>query len=432
MTEHEPFLRAIIAQPDEDAPRLIYADWLEEQGLDQRAEFIRVQCELAALQAQEPVTWDLARMQGLEDREEVLLEVGEALGENPLQDVARHCHYRRGMLEEATLAMGMYLREAHRDLPLVPLRRLTLTHVEPQYLNILAETQALERLQGLTLRHEEEVHQVLELRDLFASPHLHNLESFGLRNILNSRLSNRHHHYVGPRLQELTLNLSSMLPWDVEDLFRSPMCQGLRRLHLLGSYSPRFLPSLVLLLETAGIEGLTFSGELAASMSTGLSEVDLLLASPALAQIRELRLSGSWLDEAVMQHLNWTDQLRHVTKLSLSGGGICDYGLRALARSEQLPNLQILDLRGNNLDIMALRALAGGPLLGQLSLLCLAGTHLHRQALETLLHSRYWSGRTGLLLDNVSLTRQMLRDLRAKNKKHLPYCRILRHSHGPL
>ena len=43
-----PFLAAICANPDDDAPRLVYADWLDEHG-DPRGEFIRVQVELAAL-----------------------------------------------------------------------------------------------------------------------------------------------------------------------------------------------------------------------------------------------------------------------------------------------------------------------------------------------------------------------------------------------
>src|SRR5262245_39883880 len=46
MTPEEAFLQATLDTPDEDAPRLIYADWLEERG-DPRGEFIRVQCALA-------------------------------------------------------------------------------------------------------------------------------------------------------------------------------------------------------------------------------------------------------------------------------------------------------------------------------------------------------------------------------------------------
>jgi uncharacterized protein (TIGR02996 family) len=41
------FLAHVLANPDDDTPRLVYADWLDEQGQDARAEFIRVQCALA-------------------------------------------------------------------------------------------------------------------------------------------------------------------------------------------------------------------------------------------------------------------------------------------------------------------------------------------------------------------------------------------------
>jgi uncharacterized protein (TIGR02996 family) len=40
---------AIRANPDDDTPRLVYADWLQENGEEDRAEFIRVQCQLAAI-----------------------------------------------------------------------------------------------------------------------------------------------------------------------------------------------------------------------------------------------------------------------------------------------------------------------------------------------------------------------------------------------
>src|SRR5687767_12335037 len=46
-SESAAFLRAICDRPDDDLPRLIYADWLEEHGQVERAEFIRVQVELA-------------------------------------------------------------------------------------------------------------------------------------------------------------------------------------------------------------------------------------------------------------------------------------------------------------------------------------------------------------------------------------------------
>lgn len=47
------FIRAICKNPTDDAPRLLYADWLEERG-DPRGEFIRVQCEIAQLPPPRP------------------------------------------------------------------------------------------------------------------------------------------------------------------------------------------------------------------------------------------------------------------------------------------------------------------------------------------------------------------------------------------
>jgi uncharacterized protein (TIGR02996 family) len=45
----DSYLRAIIALPDDDGPRLCAADWWDEQGAAERAEFVRVQCELARM-----------------------------------------------------------------------------------------------------------------------------------------------------------------------------------------------------------------------------------------------------------------------------------------------------------------------------------------------------------------------------------------------
>jgi uncharacterized protein (TIGR02996 family) len=50
------FLRTIEEKPDDDATRLIYADWLQERDDEQsalRAAFIRIDCELAALPAKD-------------------------------------------------------------------------------------------------------------------------------------------------------------------------------------------------------------------------------------------------------------------------------------------------------------------------------------------------------------------------------------------
>jgi uncharacterized protein (TIGR02996 family) len=48
-SDGDALFRAICEQPWEDTPRLVYADWLDENGQPERAEFIRLQIELAAI-----------------------------------------------------------------------------------------------------------------------------------------------------------------------------------------------------------------------------------------------------------------------------------------------------------------------------------------------------------------------------------------------
>ena len=89
MTERDGFLAAIIADPTDDTPRLQYADWLEEHGEQERAEFIRVQCELAAIPAYRTLTgalerWDKEERSGsiliYQDQYDPGFKVGESFG----------------------------------------------------------------------------------------------------------------------------------------------------------------------------------------------------------------------------------------------------------------------------------------------------------------------------------------------------------------
>jgi uncharacterized protein (TIGR02996 family) len=43
MTDRDALYRAILAHPEDDTPRLVYADWLEENGRSEEAEIIRVE-----------------------------------------------------------------------------------------------------------------------------------------------------------------------------------------------------------------------------------------------------------------------------------------------------------------------------------------------------------------------------------------------------
>ncbi len=98
LAEHEAFLRAIFDAPEDDTPRLVYADFLEENAEPERAELIRVGCEAAARQRRgEP-----AGAQHLRERERELL--GKLHPELELihwtPEEQRRVGYDRGFLSE--------------------------------------------------------------------------------------------------------------------------------------------------------------------------------------------------------------------------------------------------------------------------------------------------------------------------------------------
>lgn len=64
MSDATPFLAEILAAPDDDGPRLTYADWLEQAGEVVRSEFIRIGVALARVPADSP-QWQALRSREL-------------------------------------------------------------------------------------------------------------------------------------------------------------------------------------------------------------------------------------------------------------------------------------------------------------------------------------------------------------------------------
>src|SRR5580704_765397 len=99
-------IEQVLAAPDDDAPRLVYADWLVLRG-DPRGEFIQLQCRLAA----EP---DDANRRAMRVAENKLLAAHETRWLAPLRDALpaplRFEQYKfehvRGFVERAKLTLS--------------------------------------------------------------------------------------------------------------------------------------------------------------------------------------------------------------------------------------------------------------------------------------------------------------------------------------
>ncbi len=143
MTHDDAFLRAIIERPDDDAPRLIYADYLDERDDPTRAEFIRLQCELAPLPEEAP------RRVALEARERDLLTLYHKPWAGPLVGLAHDWWFRRGFVEGITIGGNGFVTYAGFLFQLAPLREIKLTRC---YVRQLALVPQLSRLTRLVLR----------------------------------------------------------------------------------------------------------------------------------------------------------------------------------------------------------------------------------------------------------------------------------------
>ena len=124
MPDADALLAAVLADPDADLPRLVFADHLDDAGDAVRAEFVRVQCAVA----HDPASLSLRA------REQTLLALHaadwlrplRAKGE-PLQNPGTHGRFVRGFVEEVWMPAGVFLLRADKLFRRLPVRTLLVT-----------------------------------------------------------------------------------------------------------------------------------------------------------------------------------------------------------------------------------------------------------------------------------------------------------------
>jgi uncharacterized protein (TIGR02996 family) len=149
-------LRAVVENPDDDGVRLVYADWLDEQGDPERAEFIRVQVRLAGSSAG-------ARGRAADERRErELLAAHADEWLKPFRKWLREpwghllprrprWQFRRGFLERVTLSVETFRKHGERLLDAAPIREAWFPDCEGDDLAELGGVETLRRLTALDL-----------------------------------------------------------------------------------------------------------------------------------------------------------------------------------------------------------------------------------------------------------------------------------------
>ena len=135
MRDGEHLLSAILAEPDDDLHRLVYADWLDEQGDAARAEFIRANINMA----RNPGRDSLARMQATGEAWRTMLPEGLPAvtwhgGEQDFRLAAPGVigvQFRRGFVERVCCSLRGWLCRGAAIVRLHPVERVEVTDRYP-------------------------------------------------------------------------------------------------------------------------------------------------------------------------------------------------------------------------------------------------------------------------------------------------------------
>jgi uncharacterized protein (TIGR02996 family) len=406
------FLDAITSNPDDLATRLVYADWLTEQG-DPKGDFIRVQCQLEQLPIDDPQRDDL------EVRQDVLLDRhrGAWVEELPKWVQDKVVRFRRGFPHCVEVTAGQFAKSGRALLKKVPLQNLRLSNLDESNTKALTAMPELARMRALELWDRSLA--PADAVKFLAAPVFAGLTRLGYFLPAGSSLLAVAACLACPSVQQLReLAVGSLEP-------------GVARL-AAESVARLPFPLLVALVfgepvRDAEVRGLC-SAPFAARLSklrfqwpTGVDGLQALTEAGALAGLRVfgLGVSDIWSEESA--ELFKASHFRRVVELSLNYAGV--EAIRDLARSPMAGNLRILRLQHANQSPAGARALVGGHVFSRLAWLDLEGTFWNDAGAAIFAASDRFPNLRRLDLAGMSMTEKTLKAL--AESLHFPRLQVV-------
>ena len=402
--DERAFLQAIAAHPDDDAPRLAYAEWLLGHG-DPQGEFIRLDIELDEMAGDDP------RRDALDERWSTLLDehapqwlAGLAdIGIQPMISgrLVPGMWYERGLITTVVIEKPDLLpAKAAALFAAAPALRCLRFRCQELDLPGIAKLPQLAQLSVLDLSGAEM--KGSGLRALLASPHLTRLTELDLA---YNELGDEGAHVLAnaPLVGRLTgLNLRSwgFTSRGLDLLVRSPHLARLEHLDL-GSND----------LDSDALRQLLGARHLAHLKSLGLGTsrfgaegIRALASSASLRGLEALRLSWCEIGPEGAKALAASPYLQQLTTLDLSGNAIKAEGAKALAASRLLGKLELLDVDSNELGPTGARALAASPYLNQLTELSIGRNEIGDEGVGSLTGSPHFARLSKLSLSENNIT----------------------------
>lgn len=373
MSDGDALFAAILARPDEDVPRLAYADWLDEhrpdprpspaQGPSARAELIRVQCRLAQLTPADDEYTDLqdqsaALFAWLNQYDPPLAEKVGAFEPAGGGDDAFVRGFPYAYEIDFTSASAHALARAERDLK--KLLATTTARAVRATCDVAPAGPAFVRLPALEAVVRLNVTAYYsEMPDLApalaAAPHLRNLRHLSTNSALtdaDARALAGATHLVA--LEEFVANCGDLSVDGLRALAGAPWVRNLKRLALTGVTEP-LLEALCAQPPFPRLGALDLSDN--ALRAAGVA---LLVRSKAFPHLIELNLARNTFGPEGIGALVRAKQWK-LAALDLRACGLRTAGAVALAGWKGLSGVRVLDVAANAIGAKGVAALARSP-----------------------------------------------------------------------
>jgi uncharacterized protein (TIGR02996 family) len=395
-------LADVCEHPEDDTPRLVYADWLEEHGGQrERAEAIRLGVRRRRLDDLDPEAWVLdSQLRWMHETDRAAWKA-----ELPKLDGVSFGGFRGGLVRLATVHSSAHLlRHEEALFGAVPLDYLQLFVEGP------GDTAALARCRYLHRLHTLEISGMirpthLDLPLLAGCP--------GLARLRRLRIPEGAHEDgllralascpAWPALESLTLYRGMFGAPGLRALASAPVLSTLRSLELSRCH-----------MGNAGLRALLRSPHVGRLHRLDLSENNLgtrVLKDFVAVNVRQLDLSGNHdLGDADARVLARSEHLGALRVLGLGFWRLTRRGVVALAGAPWLPNLTRLDLMSLDAGRPGIEVLASAPLTG-LRWLELNYSKLGPAEVKALLSAPWISQLTHLDLNNNAIETEGARAL---------------------
>lgn len=347
MSTESELLASIFAHTEEDTPRLMYADWLDEQGGESntaRAEYIRLEIALARDFPQR--RWSAQRAAAEKRPRELFGKYAsvwypELFGrKNILRGTRGHPHMRRGFPFQIFADAGPLLGVMERVMQLAPITSVEFRATDTTIVSRVCAAPWSRALRKISFSAYDQ--PPTEWDALADAEHFGDLEELvpygGLLTPEAAARVARANRF--PKLKRFVLAPAATAE-TISKLFAGPAFTGLCELSL-SSRNPNFY---------------------------GAAGVDALAAAPALARLRKL-YAAVHPNMEIVSRLARGAFWRTLEDLNVLRCGLGDDGVAEFARLAG-PNFRKLDLNSNGIGAPGVRALVESECFGSLSELVL-------------------------------------------------------------